>query len=245
MSKYDEETALSNEGSKVAVSDELQNNGKEETKKCKPWYYVVLGVILVAAIVVAITTPLVNKDEPSKGSTQLDPTCDPTTNINCPGNGGPGEGSTGPNITVTPYSAFHPNLPNFDVKILEGYKTEDEFAQDCGDALRALLDRVVARNLGKRGYENVGRGGMMVDVAFAEDDGDTAARPAAPSTDAAPQEAPPRDKVGNDVNDFGTNNQEDDVEEGDIVVANQNHMFIAYGDRVVRTKESEVLLTNC
>ena len=48
---------------------------------------------------------------------------------------------------------------------------------------------------------------------------------------------PMRDVGG--VNDYGTNNQEEGVEEGDIVVANESFMFVAYGDYVVRDCDSE------
>mmetsp|Transcript_11406 Transcript_11406/g.21784 ORF Transcript_11406/g.21784 Transcript_11406/m.21784 type:complete len:915 (+) Transcript_11406:67-2811(+) len=226
MSSFDEEKALPGEGAtetSVAAANEKQSRMAPNSKL----KYLILGVILLVAAVVAITVPVVRNNDDSKDVNLLEDEkeipeeSDPLPSPN-------EEEFTGPNITT--FSVFNPHIANFNEGILKGYESDDALAEGLGDALRALLDRVVARNIGTPGYENVAGGPMF---AFTDGDAifettDTGAAP--PAMDAA---SPDRSPVGDKVNDFGTNNQEQGVEEGDTVVANKDFLFAAYGDLIV------------
>ena len=257
MPSFDEEKALTVDGEKetsIPATNEKQNGTGPKSKIM----YLIAGVILLAAIVVGITVPVVRNDDDSKKVSKLtedetEPpeeryddlsksptdreTGAPARSGKPPADTGPPTASphsdptssptaeklSGPNITA--FSVFNPHLANFDEGILSGYDSDDDLAEGLGDALRALLDRVVARNLGTPGYDNVAMGGPMfafTDGGIVEDAG--AAPPVAPS-----QATPERGSVDDNVNDFGTNNQEKGVEEGDTVVANQD--FSKYSRR--------------
>ena len=129
-----------------------------------------------------------------------------------------------PIIGITPFTAFADAavLDNFDEDVLTTYTNEDDLAEDLAKAARALVDRVIARNIGqgKNMYDDF----QVFPVDMFEDA--PAALESEPVSDF-------RGDVGDDVNDFGTNNQETNVEEGDLVVATAGLVFAAYGDHVV------------
>lgn len=241
MLSVDEEKALQVDGEKGTAP---QSTGKKQspTRTKSKLAFLITGCILLIAIVVGVTVPLVRGDDDDSddvGSTDerydnfstsppVDTETETPTDTESSADRGPPTASptsevtpspteevlTGPNITA--FSVFNVHLANFSEKILFGYESDDALAKDLGNAFRVLLDRVVARNLGTPGYEHVAMGGPTFAVAEgAEIDG--AAPPAAPSA-----AAPERGSVGNAVDDFGTNNQEKDVEEGDTVVANED-----------------------
>jgi hypothetical protein len=94
--------------------------------------------------------------------------------------------------------------------------------EDLKNAARFLLDIVVKRNTNVKGFENVGFGGQNPNSFNFRDDvffgGVAQGGPvfaASPPANASAQ-GPTVDAT---VNDFGTNNQETDVEEGDVIVS--------------------------
>lgn len=216
----DEEKGMSDkEETKIVTGEPLPE--KEEAPKSKQeaksssssLKYLILGAILVCAIVVAITVPLVMRDDDDDDDTKSAPFKNDT--------------DQGGFANITTFSVFNPEVPNFDTDILAGYRSEEEFAKGVTLGLQSLLDRAVGRNLGVHGYANLAlgggtRGGGMFANAPTVD-GDMAESESASATG-----------VDDTVEDYGTNNQESGVEEGDVVVSNGSHLFTAYGDRVVR-----------
>jgi hypothetical protein len=213
MSSFDEEKATSapKETARSAATE-----GEAPTQSSTKVWALLFGLVFLAGVAVAITVPIVHygKDSPKAVVTPEPPleTEAPTSS--------PAEERT---PVPPPFTAFNVSLNNFDSAVLLGYETEEEFSADLGDALRLLIDRVLARNLGYHGYEMVGVGLPSESFAFAD-----VAVPCpglSPDLDQGsgnPEEGsgnPERGSVGDDQNDYGTNNQEDGVEEGDVVVA--------------------------
>jgi hypothetical protein len=116
-------------------------------------------------------------------------------------------------------------LPLYNAAILEGYDTLESFEEDLTIAAQHLVNNAVGRSSGDTRYAGGGWGsrgsGPSIfegEIASAEDASSPEA--GAPSFNrAASTDA--QDDVGDDVDDFGTNNQEGDVEEGDIIVASK------------------------
>jgi hypothetical protein len=139
---------------------------------------------------------------------------------------------------------FEANLTLFNEDIVgEPYAVPALLREDLENNGRFLLNIVVKRNTNVKGFENVGYGsrspnangpggggpvflGAPVegqDFAYAIS---TAAAPVATGSSAGFAASSPVAEasaqgpaVGNNVNDFGTNNQETDVEEGDVIVS--------------------------
>jgi hypothetical protein len=101
---------------------------------------------------------------------------------------------------------FKVNLTLLNENITQGYDPEDPtlFRADVTNAARFFLNGVLKRNSGVFGYDEVGRGPST--PIFAE---------------ASPGDAD-TSPVGDNLNDFGTNNQEAGVEEGDVIVSDGN-----------------------
>jgi hypothetical protein len=96
--------------------------------------------------------------------------------------------------------------------------------QDLENAGRFFLNNVVNRNTNVKGFENVGFGGQnpnsggIPEIGITSYDGYAAYDTISASSPVAEASAQ-GPAVGNTVNDFGTNNQEQDVEEGDVIVS--------------------------
>lgn len=167
---------------------------------------------------IAPTSPSPPPTLESTGSHSEKATASPTDS----GTAAPTEAVTDPNDDppeITQFSAFGVSLPGFDQSLLQGYDSEEDFESDLVIGVSELLDRVIARNIGLETYANVGMGGPMLDAFMDDTEMDSSAPQ---SGAAAPTSAANRAPVGNDVSDYGTNNQEDGIEEGDLVVATKN-----------------------
>jgi hypothetical protein len=105
--------------------------------------------------------------------------------------------------------------------------------EDLENAGKFLLNIVVKRNTNVKGFENVGFGGRnpsssgqgggrdvflvgapVATASFAGAASDSASQPQAAAAESAKGPT-----VGDTIDDFGTNNQEQDVEEGDLIVS--------------------------
>jgi hypothetical protein len=96
----------------------------------------------------------------------------------------------------------------YDASVVQGYANTTDFQADVMAVAKMMINLVVARSTGPNYYGNnnhyyPSKGGMADEVPLAAPSPAGAAMPT----------------VGNDVNDFGSNNQEDDVEEGDKIVS--------------------------
>lgn len=125
--------------------------------------------------------------------------------------------STGGSITTietssTVYTStdgpFNVSLGLFNEGITRGYDSEAELKDDLANAAYFLLNQAVKRNAGVKGYESVGFGFGQQILTIG-----------APTDEAAQSDGAVNKGVGNNLNDFGTNNQESGVEEGDLIVS--------------------------
>ena len=107
-------------------------------------------------------------------------------------------------------------VPLLSEQVLGGYATPEEFEADLTKVAKSYINGVVGQQLGVDAYSSFGLTGIAA-IDMMADGAPTITMSATPRTAAAP---PPNHKesVGNDVNDFETNNQEDGVHEGDQVV---------------------------
>jgi hypothetical protein len=159
----------------------------------------IIGVPLLAvALVLAIVLPLTLK--PVSRTSGLS---DSSSN-----NGGAAN-STIPQLNL-PDGPFDTNLAAFSQDVTRGYSSLQDLELDLQSAAYFLLNQVTKRNTGVYGYGNVGFGRGFPESMPVND--------AAPVDGAAqtPTSAPP---VGNNLDDYGTNNQEKNIEEGDLVVS--------------------------
>jgi hypothetical protein len=120
---------------------------------------------------------------------------------------------------------FPANLTLFNEGIVgQPYANPALLQEDLENAGNFFINNVVKRNTNVKGFENVGFGGRSPNTGGIPEIGITstfddiayatisASSPAAEASAQGPA-------VGNNVNDFGTNNQETDVEEGDVIVS--------------------------
>lgn len=105
--------------------------------------------------------------------------------------------------------AFNVSLGLFNKDITSGYGDTKALEDDLSNAAKFLLNNVIKRNTREAGYGGMG--------PIEEKD---------MASDGAPESAPQAasdgfsNAAGGKLNDFGQNNQEDDVEEGDMMVSN-------------------------
>ena len=237
MNPVDEETALPKKNDKNVPEE----TASERSSKAYNWKVVLLalGVFVLVGLVVGITVPLVRDGSSDDSSGDSSDNVD-TTPTETP----PIDDKNSSKIGVEPFSFFGAQpLANFDPQVItSGYASEEELAADLTNAARLLLDRVVGRNIGAPGYAIMGAGG---DMGRPEFEPSVPAQPNAPEADfeGLDDGSTNKDTFGDENNDYGTDNQEEGVEEGDKVVANQNVLYTAYGDYVVRI--SRVVCETC
>lgn len=174
----------------------------------KRWFIAVATLLALTGVILAIAIPVSRKNDHEK----LSIASDEDSNMD-----GTVQQTAKATADITGY--FNSSFSLFGEDITNGYISPDEFKSDLRNVARFLLDSVVKRNLGSE-VNNAAGGDLEVEpgVGVAAEGSNSDMR--------APD-------VGDNVNDFGTNNQEDSVEEGDIIVSNGRHVFAVYGDRVV------------
>ena len=204
------------EGTKIAEESPLDYHEKETPKvrsERNKWYALgifgiccaLFAIILPTTLVLSKTSGVMNKTS----GVEVDPDDDSS------------DSDTRPSFLLIA-GPFQANLTLFNEGIVgEPYADPALLLEDLENAGRFFLSNVVNRNANVKGFENVGFGGRspnsfmdfaMIDVAV-----DTAADSSVPQAMAAESAKGPT--VGNTVNDFGTNNQEQNVEEGDLIVS--------------------------
>lgn len=171
----------------------------DSSVKSRKWW-LVGGVVLGALIIFAIAFPITfvwHKNQPNADN-------DPIFSL-----------STSP---------FETNLCYVSENMTNGFASKDEIANEIGNAAYFLLNQVVKRNTGVPGYQWVGHQGshgpmdmMMSGREYTSKIETDASMGGADQSGS--QSAPNDNGVGNDVTDYGTNNQEEEVEEGDVVVS--------------------------
>jgi hypothetical protein len=204
--------------------------------------WMTIGIVtLVCLVVFAITFPIVyleKKDDDDDSQSKDEESLANGSNSN-----GNGQAATAIKEFVSDESSpFEVRLAMFDKSVADGYKgNTTKLQEDLQNVAKFLLNNVIYRNTGKVGYAGVGlgqqnpnyflfRGPVMEFAPAPEADGTAADVAEAP---AAPPVAAEGGSVGDDVDDYGTNNQEEGVEEGDMLVSDGENVFAAYGDKIV------------
>jgi hypothetical protein len=208
------------EGTKIVDESSLDSDEKETPNvrsERNKWY--ALGIFLFCCVLFAIILPttLVLSD---KSSVEVDPEVQEGPDSS--------ENETRPSFLLIE-GPFQANLTLFNEGIVgQPYADPALLLDDLKNAGNFFLSNVVKRNANVKGFENGGFGGRnpnrfvstSSDIAFAEASGVTAAADdSASQPQAAATESAKGPTVGDTVNDFGTNNQETNVEEGDVIVS--------------------------
>ena len=114
----------------------------------------------------------------------------------------------------------------------KGYASADELNADLQLASDYLLTQVLKRNLGLPGYDSVGYGQQS---PFANSNSNSGNSNGSGNNNGvnAPQQEAVGDSSSSRTTDYGTNNQEAGVEEGDLVASTANVTLAAFGDYIV------------
>jgi hypothetical protein len=197
----------------VIKQDEFDKDEQQSKSWTRKKYLTLLAILAaVAVVVVPIAVALSIKVKNVSSEEGVDEDIDET--------------GTYANTTMTEIAApFNTSLKYFNKEILQGYETSDELSVDLEQAAWFLLNQIVDRNTGENYHQppwnerdsDIADTGMPIDGVF-----DEGMSEAAPGVGAVPD----------DVSDFGTNNQEEFVEEGDVIVSDGDHVYAAYGDYI-------------
>jgi hypothetical protein len=200
-------------GTKIAEESPLDYPEKETPKvHSERNKLYALGIVVLCCALFAIilpTTLVLSKKNVVEVSAEVNPEDD----------------SSGSSATRSSYllieGPFQANLTLFNEGIVgQPYADPALLTEDLENAGRFFLSNVVKRNANVKGFENAGFGGRspnsFIDFDFATTDVvfDDASEPQAMAAESGKSPT-----VGDTVNDFGTNNQEQDVEEGDLIVS--------------------------
>jgi hypothetical protein len=208
------------EGTKLAEESPLDSPEKEPLTvrgERTKWY--ALGIFAVCCALLAIILPttlvLSNKSDTNGVGVDVDPE-DPEIDSS--------NNDTRRSFLLVD-GPFPANLTVFNEGIVgQPYANPALLQEDLENAGNFFINNVVKRNTNVKGFENVGFGGRSPNTGGIPEIGITstfddiayatisASSPAAEASAQGPA-------VGNNVNDFGTNNQETDVEEGDVIVS--------------------------
>jgi hypothetical protein len=197
------------EGTKIGEEGPL-DPPKVHSERNK-WYALGIFVLCCALFAIILPTTLVlSKTSGVEANPEVDPEDDSS------------DSETRPSFLLIE-GPFQANLTLFNEGIVrQSYADPAQLQEDLESAGRFFLNIVIKRNTNVKGFENVGFGGrnpnsfvdfVATDVAFA----DVAADSSEPQ--AAAMESSKSPTVGDTIDDFGTNNQEQDVEEGDLIVS--------------------------
>ena len=193
---------------KDSETEDLEGNNHHEgttnpttsIKSSRPWLLLGLFGFAILVVTVALPTTLVVVLRNQEANTN-----DPATN-----NPGP----------------FPSSLPLFGPEITDTYDNKEDVAHDLEQAAWFLVNQVIKRNTRVPGYESVAMGRPFFSVGCPNCGGDLVT--GAPVADASPG-MPESGKgssitgVSDSLTDYGTNNQETDVEEGDVVVSDGDY----------------------
>ena len=108
---------------------------------------------------------------------------------------------------------FNVSMSYFSENILSGYSNNSELSNDIEKAALFMLNQAVEQNIANRIYLQVGGSTTKPNQPSAADNALTGTSEIGSASKA----------VGSDVNDYGTNNQENQVEEGDVIVSDGVH----------------------
>ncbi|GKY96675.1 hypothetical protein MPSEU_000627100 [Mayamaea pseudoterrestris] len=136
-------------------------------------------------------------------------------------------------------SSSSSNLSYFGANVVQQYESKDELGADLQSAGYLLINQVVKRNTHVPGYDSAGYGQSN---PYATSDSDNNTGGNTPEASTITNSDATRDSSS--TTDYGTNNQEDGVEEGDLVVSDGNVTYAAYGDYIIafRARTGEQVL---
>lgn len=221
-------------------SVDKQKNGVESEKKkgcnSKKWIIIAMVVIvLVFVVVFPVAYVVTSRQQSNELST--------SSSTNDDGGGGDNRNNiknepTAKKAVAARNGPFNSTLRSFNDSIAEGYSGDvEELKADLTQASWFLLNLVVHKNLRTPGYEDIwfgGGGGDMGGMVRGADFATTTTNEGGPTPDAQRAPSAPAadesDTAGtsyssqtntnkNTEDSYGTNNQEEDIEEGDVVVS--------------------------
>jgi len=142
---------------------------------------------------------------------------------------------TEPGELTTNTGVLEARMTTISSDISRGYENLTEFAKDLTEACKFLSTSVILHDAGEKGYYERHEWGFGFEFAVADGGFDESA------SDTTESGSP----SAGGVTDYGTVNQEVGVDEADLVKANENYVFLVYGDMlVVYESASGVLVTN-
>ena len=223
-----------------------QENGRKKQQRI--FGIAMLFVIIVAAILIGVFVRKDNSVDPSAPSTNSktgtaefnntdSPTIKPTLLT---------EGLNTSQFYVSETGPFQVEIPIYSPEHIGVYADEVEAKVGFRQLALFFMNNVVNRNMGVPGFQNVGFGNSG--TAFAGGDGaimedSLVGRPAAGESQAAPVDAS-IGLVGDELDSFQTNNQEENVDQADFSKSDGEFIFTAYGDYllVVRASNGELVV---
>ena len=178
------------------------------TRKSVRWWKIAAAVLTVGLLVFAVAFPITRNRNESTSSV--------SENENNSGNNESPAASPTPSYTSSK-GAFNVTLGLFNKDIVSGYSDTKTLETDLSNAAKFLL--IITRNT-EYGYGYGDHSGNPSSTG-APSSNDGAGEPVmAEGAPAADQPSDSSSSAGSTLNDFGQNNQEDDVEEGDMMVSN-------------------------
>jgi hypothetical protein len=188
------------------VLPEGPTTASRASHKSFPLWKIAAAILALGLVVFAIAFPVArSRDDDNNNTNGISGTIDTDKEENSPStsqareytsNGGP----------------FNVTLGLFSKEIVGGYSDSESLENDLSNAAMFLLNGLIKRNTGQMGSDS----GTDMPV---ESEGGPKEEFAEGAPVAADGGAGDDTAVG-DLNDFGQNNQEDDVEEGDMMVSN-------------------------
>jgi len=185
-------------------------NDKQQTSSKQRSLAIFVGCLVgLAALVTGVAVELNNNN--NKSSTTSESTTTSTS-------------TTANLFSASPDRPFNATVPLFTEDVVQGYRSPDEMEGDLTQMVQLLLNQALINN-----EENYNRYHRGQDEDAAEEDGAAAGAPQefAPAAPMADEGSTASDggnsRVQDEDSDFGSNNQEEGVEEGDLIVADETH----------------------
>jgi len=200
------------------TSGSNRGDGKPDGKR-RRWLYVA-GAVFVGLAIFAIAFSIGWTQAPKSEASSPSTTSSSAQETSSFGGGGVG-GTNGQGFKAVAAGEgpFNTTLGLFNQDITRGYSSVEELRTDLEQAAWFLLNEVVRRNTGDQAYYGGGGGYYPMPARGFNDGTQEIAIDAVPSADSTSSYGGDTGGVPEDLTDYGTNNQEQGVEEGDVVVS--------------------------
>lgn len=165
---------------------------------------IVTAILMVGLLVFAVAFPITRaRDDDNKTASVIEN----------PESESPATSQT--KVYTSSNGVFDVKLNLFHKDIVNGYSDTQTLEDDLSNAAKFLINGVVKRNTEQSSYDHTGTGAPSV-----EGGDDAGTEPEVAESAPVSDESMTSDTPSSGLNDFGQNNQENDVEEGDMMVSN-------------------------